>query len=262
MSATETAGGSIAWHETGNGLGPPIILLHSLGTDRSMWGQQVTALAGSHRVILIDIRGHGRSESPPGPYGLDDLANDVVAVADDIGIDRFDFCGISISGQIGLWLGINRPERLRTLTVANTAAKIGTREGWEDRIAAVRDGGMASIREPVVARWFAEDFPERYPDVYQRVGAVFAATSPIGYVGCCAALAEADLSGVVATITTPTLVIGGELDVSTPPANVESLHRAIPESDLVMIPGAGHLSNMDRPDQFNAALLGHLQKSS
>jgi 3-oxoadipate enol-lactonase len=258
MPTTVTAGASIAWQEAGISHRRPIILLHSLGTDRSMWDRQVTALAGTHRVVLIDIRGHGRTDSPPGPYSLEDLAGDVIAVADHIRLERFDLCGISISGQIGLWLGINRPDRLRTLTVANTASRIGTREGWNDRIAAVRNGGMESIAKNVVARWFSEDFPERFPDVHDRVSTVMTATSPIGYIGCCSALAEADLTDHVGAITTPTLVIGSELDVSTPPADAENLHRAIPGSDMVVIPGAGHLSNMDRPDEFNAALIGHI----
>lgn len=246
-------GASIAFAEGGDPDGVPIVLLHSLGSDRSMWTPQVAAF-GDHRVVTINARGHGASTSPTDAVTLDDLGEDVIAVADGLGLDSFHVVGVSMGGQTALWLGINRPERVRTLTAANTAARIGSASGWEDRIAAVRTNGMAGLRDGVVGRWFSEGFADRHPDWHAAAGETFVRTDPDGYIACCRALRDADLRDSVASIERPTLVIGSTGDLSTPPEHAEWLHEHIGGSQLEIIDGAGHVSNLDRHERFTGRL--------
>ena len=251
MQRVEVDGTAIGWQALGEEGAPPIMLLHSLGSDQSMWVPQTGALSADFRVVLADMRGHGASDAPPGPYSMEGLVGDVLAVADAAGIDRFHLCGISIGGQIALSTAISKPERLISVLVCNTAPKFGTKEYWSERIEAIRSGGMESIREAVIDGWFSAGFPETRPDWFAEANDVFASTSVEGYTGCCGVLAVSDLRGTVASIATPTLVVGGELDISAPPAESEWLHNQIPGSSVEIIEGAAHLSNMDRPEHFN-----------
>jgi 3-oxoadipate enol-lactonase len=254
------ASGSVAigWEEAGRRDGSAIVLVHSLGTDRSMWEPQVEPLGADHCLLLVDLRGHGASHAPPGPYTLDELAGDVLAVADAAGLDRFHLCGVSIGGLVAQWLAVHSGPRLTSLIAANTAARIGTADAWNARIEAVRAGGMESIRETVVTRWFSPGFATTRPEAFARANQVFASTPPDGYVGCCAALAAADLRDEVGAITVPTLLVGGELDRSTPPVEIEWLHERINGSRAIVIEGAAHLASLDRPAEFNAAVLDFL----
>jgi 3-oxoadipate enol-lactonase len=250
-------GTTIAWLEHGRSA-PAVVMMHSLGSDGSMWRPQVEALAPRFRVILVDTRGHGRSGAPPGPYRVEQLARDVLAVADDAGIDRFHAVGLSLGGQMAMWLGVHAANRVRSLVLANTAAKIGTTESWRARIDGVTTGGMRSVRDAVLGRWFSPDFPRLHADWFAEAQQVFDTTTPAGYAACCAALDASDLHDEVAAIRAPTLVIGGELDVATPPAEAQWLHATIADCELTIIDGAGHLSNLDRPDVFNERLLQFL----
>jgi 3-oxoadipate enol-lactonase len=257
---TRTADGThIAWRSTGPADAPAVLMMHSLGSDGSMWAPQVAALAPSYRVVTIDTRGHGRSDVPPGPYRLDQLGADVVAVADDIGIDRFHAIGLSLGGQMAMWLGAHVPERVRSLVLANTGLKIGNDDSWRARIEGVTSGGMVAVRDAVLARWFAPGFVERRPDWYAEARATFDATDPAGYAACCASLRDTDLTPIAGRITAPTLVIGGDVDLATPPAEAERIHGLIAGSDLVVLEDAGHLSNLDQPEAFTARVLAFLR---
>lgn len=238
--------------------GPPLVLLASLGSDASMWRPQVRALGDTYRIVRLDARGHGRSTAPPGPYRLADLGGDVIAVLDGLGIEAAHVCGVSLGGLTALWLAINHPDRLLTLTAANTAAKVGTAEGWQARIDAVTAHGLAGIRDDVLARFFAPGYAEADPDGFAEAQQAFTTADDAGYSACCAALADADLREEVGGISVPTLVIGGDADVATPPPDAQWLHRAIPGSRLVILEGAGHLSNLDQPQRFTAALAEHI----
>lgn len=239
---------------------PAVVFLHSLGSDVSMWGPQAADLARDHRVVRIDTRGHGESPAPDGPYSLGQLGHDVIAVADDLGLDTFHLVGCSLGGLTALWVAVTHGDRLRSLTAANTAAKVATADFWQARIDAVRAHGLAGIRDDVVARFFATGFAQAHPDWFAEALEVFEQADPDGYVGCCAALAHADLRDDVGAITVPTLVIGGEQDVATPPADAEWLHDHVPDSRLVVLPDAAHLSNLDQPEAFTRALRTHLQE--
>jgi 3-oxoadipate enol-lactonase len=259
IDAVDVDGCRIAYDVTGLTDGPGLVLTHSIGSDRSMWSPQVEALAGDFRIVAVDSRGHGQSDSPPGPYRLKMLAGDVLAAAKAAGMGRFHLAGLSMGGQIALWIAAHHPELLLSVTAACTAARISDEDFWNARIEAVRNGGMAAIRETVLARFFSPGFAAAHPDWYARSEEVLLSSDPEGYAGCCAALAASDLDEVLGSIGVPTLLIGGELDVATPPAELERLHAGIPGSRLRVLEGAAHIANLDRPEVFTQELGGFLE---
>jgi 3-oxoadipate enol-lactonase len=254
LSRIDTRTGTLWWKEEGDRHRPALVMLHSLGTDSSMWSGQVPMLASTRHLILIDLPGHGRSTALPGPYRMAELGRSVLAVADDAGLGQFDVCGISLSGMIALWLAIEAGDRVASLVAANTAARIGTPEFWSERMRNTETVGMEGIRESVVPRFVTADFSRGRPEDYREMERVFVDIDPVGYVGCCAALRDADLRDSVGTIARPTLVIGGDEDVATPPEEARWLHEHIPASRLEIIPAASHLSNLDQPERFNRAV--------
>lgn len=251
-------GTRLAYRLDGPAGAPPLLLLNSLGTDLRLWDAQIPRLAERLRVVRSDARGHGRSDAPSGPYTVERLAGDVVALLDRLGIERTHLCGLSLGGLVALRLAAGHPERVDRAVFANTAARIGTAEAWQARIDAVRAGGMAAIREPVLARFLSSPFRHRRPDIARWLGEMLEATPADGYTAACAALRDADLGPLVGTIRAPSLVIAGELDEATPPAQAEALQAAIPGSKLVLFAGTGHLSNLERPDAFGRTILAFL----
>ncbi len=249
---------ALSWDSMGNPRDPGVVLVHSLGADRSIWESLSVSLSASHRVLRLDLRGHGASPSPAGPYSLDELSEDVLGVADAAGLSRFHLCGISLGGLVGLFLAARRPDRLSSLVAANTAAKIGTDAHWNERIRAVRASGMAGIADSVIGRWFAPGFAEREPATFARLQRVFAATSADGYAACCQAIAAADLTSDLSRIDVPSLIVGGELDPSTPVTSARALNEGIRGSRLVVFPDAAHLSNLEVPAAFDDAVRGFL----
>src|SRR5688572_13947735 len=177
-----------------------------------MWEPQVAALGGHLRIVRYDSRGHGRSDAPRGPYTLERLALDALALLDALDVERAHVCGLSLGGMVALWLAIYQPSRIGRAIFANTAARIGSDLIWSARIEAVRAGGMAGIHDAVLARFLSTGFRERHPDATRTVGEMLLATPAHGYISCCTALRDADLRHLASTIETPSLVIGGELD--------------------------------------------------
>lgn len=259
MPAIQTSDGT-SLHVTVRGAqsAPAILLINSLGTDHTMWDQQMPALVGEFRVVTYDARGHGRSQAPSGPYSIDQLADDARAVVDAIGLDRVHLCGSSLGGLTALAFALLWPDRVARAVFANTAARIGDEEGWQERIQLVRREGMRGVAAPVVERFFSATFRATSPDVCDQFRRVLAGFDPEGYVGACGALRDADLSADVQNIDAETLVIAGAVDEATPPDQGLRLHKDIPGSDLLVLGGAGHLSNIERPHAFNAGLLTHL----
>ncbi|QTD44643.1 3-oxoadipate enol-lactonase [Ottowia testudinis] len=239
---------------------PLLILAHSLGSDLSMWDEQADALAAYFRVLRYDARGHGRSGAPPGPYTLPDMGQDVIALMDHLQAPRAHFCGLSMGGLVGQWLALHHPRRLSSLAACNTAARVGTAQGWAGRAAQVQQLGMPALAAQVVPRWFSPDFAQAAPARMAALQAVFSDTPAHGYIATCQALAEADLRGRLGEIATPTLVVGGTHDLSTPPAQAHELAHGIAGAELVLLP-TGHLSNVEQPADFNAALLAFLQQA-
>lgn len=241
---------------------PALVLANSIGTSLGLWDAQVAALAPHLHVIRYDARGHGQSEVPNGDYSLDQLGTDLVCLLDELRLASAHVCGISLGGLTAQWVALTHPERVQRLVLANTAARIGTAEGWTARIDLVRSGGMAAVHEVALARFFSARLRAENMEVVDRVGAMLDATSVMGYVGCCAALRDADLRDVVHSIRASTLVIAGGLDVSTPVSDAEYLKARIPTSDLVVLEQAGHLSNLEMPEVFSQEVLTFLMRPS
>lgn len=247
---------SVALHFRVDGLttGDTLIFSNSLGCDLHMWDAQVDALSGRYRIVRYDTRGHGQSGYDGSPLTVDRLAADVLALMDHLAIERAHLCGLSLGGVMALQLSVTHPQRFVRVVFANTAARIGSLESWSERIAGVRAGGMTAVRDAALARFLSLEFRERRPDVAQRIADMIERTTPEGYIACSEALRDSDLRPVVSSITLPSLIIGSELDVSTPPAQSEWLHGAIAGSELVIIPKTAHLSCVESADAFNTAL--------
>lgn len=258
MNTIDARTGNLVWDAAGDPSEPGLVLVHSLGADSRMWEDQLSELGRYRRLVWVDLPGHGSSNANEGEYTIRDLALDIVDVARTAGLTRFDICGISLGGLISLWIASNLPERVETLVAANTAARIGTRESWSERIDAVLDGGMGAIREAVVPRFITTDLEQRRPEAFRNVYRMFDTIDPVGYAGCCAALRDADLRDSVERIDAPTLLIGGTEDIATPPETMEELHDSIGGSRLTLIEGAAHLSNVDQPERFNQAVVSAL----
>jgi 3-oxoadipate enol-lactonase / 4-carboxymuconolactone decarboxylase len=210
------------------------------------------------KILRFDTRGHGASDAPPGEYSIERLGRDALALTDQLGMSQFAFCGLSLGGAIGQWIALQAPNRLSHLILANTSPQFGARANWQARIQAVRQGGMAAIADMVTGRFFSpRSLAERNPYV-AGILSVLRGTSPDGYVGCCAALRDVDHSRELRNIKVPTLVITGELDIATPwSGHGEILAREISGARSVLLPAA-HLSNLERPRSFSAALLEFL----
>ena len=239
-----------------------LVLAHSIGADHGMWEPQASELIQHCQVLRYDIRGHGASEVPAGNYSVHQLGEDVLALTDALGILKFAFCGLSLGGAIGQWLGVNAPDRIERLILANTAPKFGSREQWETRIRLVTEGGMNAILDLAMQRFFSRATIERGDPHVQSVKSVFLATNPLGYLGCCAALRDFDGSALLPRISAPTLVIAGQRDVSTPWAgNGEILAQRISRASSVQL-DAAHLSNLECPRAFSSAIAEFLLADS
>jgi 3-oxoadipate enol-lactonase len=228
---------------------PTVVLSNSLGTDLSMWDAQAALLAARFHVVRYDTRGHGGSGAPPGPYTMDLLGADVVALLDHLDIERTHFVGLSMGGVIGQWLGAHAPGRLNKLVLANTAARIGTFDGWQARSVAVRAEGMHDIAAGAPGRWFTPEFVARQPVIVGTMQKTLRGLDPEGYAACCDALAASDLTALLGRVTAATLVIAGTHDPVTTVTDAEVLARAIPGATVATLP-ASHLSNIEAPDRF------------
>lgn len=246
----------IAWEADGPEGAPVVILSNSLGTARTMWEPQVPTLAGRWRVIRYDTRGHGKSDAPEGAYSIDRLGRDVLELADALDIATFSFCGLSLGGMVGQWLGWRVPERIDRLVIANSSPFMGPPSGWDARIDVVRRQGMAAMADPVLERWFTPAF-RADPANISAAREMLLATSPTGYAGCCAAIRDMDMRPTLSLIRAPTLIIGGSADPVTPPEHNRLLSDGIQGAACVMLEAA-HLSNREQPGAFNAAVIAHL----
>ena len=239
-------------------VGAPVVMLsNSLGTDLAMWEAQMPRLTRDHRVLRYDTRGHGQSAVAAGPCTIERLGRDVVALLDQLALDRVTFCGLSLGGMTGMWLGIHAPARIARLVLANTAARIGRPDLYDARIAKVNAGGMAVISDDVLARWFTPAFIAREPATLATMKAMMERTPAAGYVACCAAVRDMDQRDELPAIAAPTLVIVGTQDGATPPADGRFLAERIPGARLVEL-DAAHLSNIEAAPAFNAALASFL----
>ncbi len=232
---------------------PVLVLSNSLGTDFFMWDPQMKELGRRFRILRYDTRGHGQSSVTPGEYTIEQLGRDVLAMLDLLRIDRVHFCGLSMGGMIGIWLGIHAPSRLHRLVLCNCAARIGTKEMWNARIAKVHSEGMKSVAAVVIERWFTPAFRASSPEKVAWTQGMLENSPPEGYAACCAAVRDMDQREAVAQIKVPTLVIYGGSDSVIPATETHFLADQIPGAAEVEL-AAAHLSNVEQPDAFTDAV--------
>jgi 3-oxoadipate enol-lactonase len=230
---------------------PALVFSNSLGATLSMWDPQLPELEKQFRVLRYDTRGHGQSSVMPGPYAIEQLARDVIALLDVLKLDRVYFCGLSMGGQTGMWLAQNAPTRLYKLILCDTAAKIGTPEMWNSRIGAVQKGGMKAISTAVMERWFSATYRANSPEVVAAIKLILESLNPDGYIANCAAVRDFDARETIAAITVPTLVIAGTHDAATTPGDGHYLADRIAGAHYVEL-NAAHLSNMEDAARFTS----------
>jgi 3-oxoadipate enol-lactonase len=237
---------------------PVLVMANSLGTTLRMWDGQAPELRERFRLLRYDHRGHGGSPAPPGPYEIEDLGRDALAMFDRLEIERFSFCGLSIGGMVGMWLASEVPERVEHLVLCCTSALFGPRELWEERIRVATGQGMDALVDSVIERWFTPEFFSSNPEEVEKAARILRETDPEGYAGCCAAIRDMDLRDRLPSITTPTLVISGAEDPATPPKHGELIRDSIPSAGFEVIPDASHLANIERPEIVTRMILDHL----
>lgn len=242
----------------GPGGAPVLVLSSSLGATHALWDPVLAALTTRFRVLRHDTRGHGASDAPHGDYTLERLGRDVVDLLDAWRVERAHVCGISLGGMVAQWLGAEARGRVDHLVLANTASFMGPASAWEQRMAAVRGGGLAAIVDGTVERWLTPAFRAREPEVTARIRAMVLATDPAGYLGCCAAIRDMDLRPSTGRIAAPTLLIAGAQDVGTPPASLAAIAAALSSPSRTVTFDAAHLTCVEEADAFARAVLDFL----
>jgi 3-oxoadipate enol-lactonase len=257
MATTESGGARLYYEVSGKPGGTVLVLANSLGSNLHMWDKVLPALESRHRVLRFDMRGHGESSVALEPFTIEQLGRDVLRLLDEVKVDRASVCGLSLGGVVALWLGIHAPGRLQRLIFANTAARIGSREMWEQRIGTVQDTGMSPLAAATIERWFTPTYRARHPEEMEQIRAMIAATDPQGYLACCAVLRDADLRPQIRAIEAASLVITGTHDPATPPSDGLALHAAIRGSRYLEL-DSSHLSAWECADEFALAVVQHL----
>jgi 3-oxoadipate enol-lactonase len=243
---------------TGPENAPVLLMGSSLGTSMDMWDSQL-ALAERLRIVRFDHRGHGRSPVPPGPYEIADLGRDVLELMDALEIERASYCGLSIGGMVGIWLGANAPERIERIVLICTSAHLPPAEGWAERAAKVRAADTVEVvADAVVARWLTPAYAEAHPELVAELRAMLVATDPEGYASACGAIERMDLRDQLGRIAAPTLVISGAGDEATPPEHQELIAAAIRGARLETIEPAAHLAAVEQPARVNELIADHL----
>jgi 3-oxoadipate enol-lactonase len=239
--------------------GAPVLMLsNSLGTTLAMWDEQVAPFTQDFRLIRYDRRGHGQSGVPKGPYTMERLGRDVLAVLDSLGVKgRINWCGLSMGGMVGQWLGANAPERVARLVLTNTSSFFPDKTAWNERLRLVEETGIAAFAGPNMTRWFTKGFLERAPEKVARIQAMFAATPLEGYLACGAAVRDMDHRALLPKIKAPTLVIAGKHDGATPPEANQYIADHIAGAKFATVEAA-HLSNVEQSAAYTKAVLDFL----
>jgi len=253
MAFAELHGLRMRYEIEGPASAPVLVFSHPLGTDLTMWDGQAADFSKTFRVLRYDKRGHGGSSSPDGPYTIEQMGRDAVALLDCLELGKVNYCGLSIGGQTGMWLGVNAPERLNKLVLSNTAAKIGNADGWNARMEAVRNDGVRSVSKVVLDRWFTPEFHAAAPAEVEKIRLVFERSNKEGYLACCAAVKDFDFRETVGGVRVPTLVIAGIHDPATTPVDTKFVADRISGSRFVEL-NASHLSNIEAREMYSTAV--------
>ena len=236
---------------------PVLMLSNSLGTDLHMWDDQVKPFTQHFRLLRYDRRGHGQSGVPKGPYSMDQFGRDVLAVLDALKIKTVNWCGLSMGGMVGQWLGANAPERIDKLILSNTSCYMEDKKIWNDRIKFAQEKGLDAMVGPNMERWFTADFRARAPQAIERMTRMFVATKLEGYVACCEAIRDMDFRESNTRITAPTMIIIGRHDPATTPAAGEAIHQQIKGSQVAILDTA-HIANIEAPQKYADTVIGFL----
>ncbi len=238
---------------------PVLMLSHSLASNLHMWDTQVEALASKFRILRADTRGHGKTEVTSPPYSVQLLLDDTIALLDALQIEKVHFCGLSLGGMIGQRFGAFHGDRLHSLTLCDTTSQMRDPLIWDERMKMAKELGMAGIQSATLARWFTEKFFSTGGAIIKEIQEMIEETSLVGYLGCCEAIKEMSQAGILNKIRSPTLIIVGEDDQSTPVAAAQFLKQNIVDSELVVIKSAAHLANIEQHEKFNDALESHIE---
>ena len=241
---------------------PVLVLSHSLGLSTVMWDPIMPRLIERFRILRYDHRGHGASPSPPGPYEIGDFGRDLVRLLDRLQLERVSFCGLSLGGMVGQWLGVHAPERVERLVLCCTAPRMLKPEDFTARAEAVRARGMAPIADQAIGRWFTAEFIARRPEAIAPLRAALMSSNVEGYAATCEAIAAMDQREGLPRIKAPTLVLAGSADVVTPPAQAEQMAKAIPGAEVVVLTGAPHIADVEQPDAFSDQVISFLAPST
>lgn len=238
--------------------GAPVLMLsNSLGTNLHMWDGQVAAFTRHFRLVRFDRRGHGRSGVPKGPYSMERLGRDALAILDALGIERTNWCGLSMGGMEGQWLGAHAGSRIVKLILSNTSCYFADKTIWNERIEQVRDKGLAALVDATMERWFTAEFRRRSPEAIAGMREMFLATDVEGYVGCGFAIRDMDHRSLLAKIRAPTLVIAGRHDPATTLEAGEFIAEHVPGAKLAVL-DAAHIANLEQPNAYNDTVLDFL----
>jgi 3-oxoadipate enol-lactonase len=261
MPSIPVEGGTLNYRIDGPAEAPPLLLSNSLGTTLAMWDRQIPALSRDFRVIRYDSRGHGRSSVPPGPYTIEQMGRDALALLDELDLWKVRFVGLSMGGMVGQWLAINAPERLERAVLCNTAGKFpGPPDLWNQRIATVESQGMAPIVPGLMERWFTQAFRDARPEAAAPIRQQLLETDPRGYTASVAAVRDVDLLKDLGQVRVPALVVIGAADAATTPAQGRAIADTIPGARSVTLQAA-HLSNIEAEAEFNAAVTAFLKEA-
>jgi 3-oxoadipate enol-lactonase len=261
MSFIDVNGITLHYRLAGALGGVPLVFVNSLGTDLRIWDEVVERLSDHYRLLTYDKRGHGLSDTPPGPYRLDDLVGDLLGLTQQLGFARFALAGVSVGGLIAQGFALAHGERLTSLVLCDTAARVGSHTSWSERIDLVRANGLAGVSDRLLELWFAPDFCKLRPSDYAGWRNMLECTPLEGYLATCAALRDADLTEKVASITVPALLVCGAEDSSTPVDLMRDTAARIAGSHFEVIAGAGHLPPIEAPEALARLIAGHLEKT-
>ena len=239
---------------------PVLMLCNSLGTTLHMWDDQVQPFIAHFRLVRYDRRGHGKSGVAKGPYTMERLGRDALAVIDGLRLKKVHWCGLSMGGMVGQWLGANAPDRIDRLILSNTAAYYADKTPWNDRIRTVREKGLSAIADRVMTLWFTQDFREREPAAIARMKDMLASTPVDGYIACCEAVRDMDHRDLLGKIGAPTLVIAGRHDPATTVEAAELIRSRVPGAALTVL-NAAHIANVELPHVYTDTVLGFLTQS-
>jgi 3-oxoadipate enol-lactonase len=239
--------------------GPTVVFGGSLASDLSMWDPILPRFTGSFNVVRYDLRGHGSSPVPTGPYEIADLGTDLLALLDRLSIQRAHLVGLSLGAMAAMWAAAQAPDRVDRLVLCCTSALLGPQEMWADRAATARTGGTAALADATIGRWFTPAFADREDGIVARTKAMIAATPDQGYIECCGAIERMDLRPMLGSITAPTLVVAGEHDPATPVDHAELIAGLIPDARLAVVASAAHLAVAEQPDEIGKLIATHLE---